>query len=147
MDYRAVRRSVPTPVGTVSRAKQEFRDECDVNVVVRNYAQTGMWSHLARRNPVYGDFSQAEDLRSAIALVEASRADFQALPAAVRRAVENDPAKFLEAMADPEQVVELARLGLPMVEGWKPPELEVPLEERVSALESRAAEPPAPAGG
>lgn len=127
---------VQTPVGERSRAKQSFKDECDVNVVVRRYAQTGMFDHVAKRQPTYGDVSNAVDLQTALRLVETARESFMELPARVRRAASNDPVELLAMLADPDQVAELVELGLPV---------EKPAEAAAAAVSETPKASPAPA--
>lgn len=124
---------VRTPVGELvdektgeitpprSRAKQGFRDDCDVNLIVKRHAQTGQLTHVNTRQPTYGDFTAETDLRSAIELVSQAEREFMALPASVRALCDNDPATFLHAMASEEGVHALAAAGLPMGAGYKPP--------------------------
>lgn len=114
-------------ITNINRCKQSFRDDCDINLIVKRHAQTGMWSHLNPRQPTYGDFTQSTALREAIDLVGRAEKDFASLPARVRALVDNDPAKFLEAMAIPEAVHELAAAGLPMGDGYEPPKPPEPI--------------------
>ena len=37
------------------KTRQSFKDECDVNRIVDNYARTGMVNHVPRVEPQYGD--------------------------------------------------------------------------------------------
>lgn len=113
--------------GGPSLTKQSFKSECDVNVVVKNHAQTGMWSHLNKREPTYGDFTMATGLQEAMDLVDSAQEDFDELPAEVRSACDNDPVKLLAKLADPVQANELVELGLPLHEP------EVPMSEQIAA--------------
>ena len=113
-----------TPVGEEeSITKQSFQDECDINKMVERHRRNGgVWDHLAKREPTYGDYSKATDLHSAYDLVAEAEEHFMALPSGVRAMVDNSPEMLLRALANEEQTGELARAGLPMVEGYKPPE-------------------------
>ncbi len=115
------RQSRPTNCGTQQRTKQSFKDDCDVNLIVKRHASTGLWSHLNPTMPSYGDFSGVVELQDAIATVEAAELDFDALPAAVRAACNNDPVQFLMEVNDVDGVLALAEAGLPMADGWEPP--------------------------
>lgn len=97
-----------------SLTKQSFKQECDVNFVVKNHAQTGMWAHLNPRAPTYGDFTMAVGLEAAMDLVEQAQADFDELPADVRAACKNDPVQLLQKLADPATAKVLVDLGLPL---------------------------------
>lgn len=130
------RERVILDTGSVSRTKQSFKDDCDINLIVKRHASTGLWDHLAPRTPTYGDFSMATELSDAIALVNAAEADFDGLPAAVRAVCENNPVKMAEAFADPELFRELVEAGLPSTE---PPRASAP----ITGGETPPATPPA----
>lgn len=137
---RGTRNRVTYDCGTDSMTKQSFKDECDVNVVVRNHAQTGMWAHLNPLAPSYGDFSQAADLQTALRLVEEAQADFDQLPASVRSACRNNPVELLQHLADPAAAKALVDLGLP-VETTSPT-----MEEQIaSGIAAGLAKTPEPA--
>lgn len=99
--------------GNSSRTHQSFKDDCDVNVVMKRFANNGVMPMLnTRGQPQYGDFSNATTyLEARVAVIDAM-ADFMDLPSAVRTACDNDPGKFLEMCADPERTDELVELGL-----------------------------------
>lgn len=118
------RKRTPYDCGDQQRTKQSFKDDCDINLIVKRHASTGLWSHLTGRVPMYGDFSQAQELQDAITTVNAAENDFLELPAAVRRLCANDPVTFYQMMGNEKAVEQLAAAGLPMAEGWKPAENE-----------------------
>lgn len=115
---------VTTPVGEVSRTKQSFTDECDINKIIQKHARTGVLEHGSDRMPTYGDFSGAVDLHTAMQLVAAAEDEFEALPSAVRDLCKNDPEILLRALADPVETAALHRAGLPMSEAYEPPQEE-----------------------
>jgi len=53
-----------------SLTKQSFRDECDVNVIVKRYTETGMINHIPRTTPQYGDAPEGDFLEAAIVNAE-----------------------------------------------------------------------------
>lgn len=58
-----------------SLTRGSFKDECDVNNIVRRYAQTGMVNHVPRGTPQYGDapemdFAEAMRVRAEIQSAE-----------------------------------------------------------------------------
>lgn len=95
----------------LDRTKQSFKDECDINVILRRYAATGQLDHLNLRTPLYGEI-QPVDFQQAMGLVVEARAMFQALPAEVRDRFQNDPAKLLAFVSDEKNRPEAERLGL-----------------------------------
>lgn len=108
-----------------SRARQEFKDECDINVLMRKYQKTGIIEHVARIGGRYGDFLSAPDYHAAMNAVLAAQDAFASLPAAIRSRFENDPERFLEFVHDPDNADELVQLGL----AKKPVSASVPSEE------------------
>jgi len=118
MRARYSRERTTTNVGTQSRTKQSFRDACDINVMVKRHRATGLWENLAKREPHYGDFSKATDLKTAMDQVLAAQEDFDGLPAEVRELCKNDPEILLRALASPEETAALYDAGLPMAENY-----------------------------
>lgn len=99
-----------------SRTKQSFRDECDINKIMKRFKNVMGADYLSRYqgylNGQYGDFSNVTDYRSAIDQVSQARAVFEALPSKVRSRFENDPAQFLDFVHNPMNHDELVNLGL-----------------------------------
>lgn len=94
---------------------QSQKDEADINVIVRNFGVTGQLPQGVRV-PTYGDFTDCvTDYRSAIEIARAAEESFLALPSDFRARLENDPQRFLEYCADPNNREEMRKLGLAVV--------------------------------
>lgn len=89
-------------------------DQCDLNRIVKRYAQTGVWDHLSPRQPTYGDFTGARSLDEAYELVRQAEEEFYSLPADVREKAANDPVRFLEMLASEDGAEILRQAGLPI---------------------------------
>lgn len=117
--------------------KQSFKEQCDINFIVKQHASTGLWSHLNPVAPTYGDVSGAVDLQGSIQAVRNAQADFGALPATVRALAANNPVQFLEMLGNEEAFAHLVAAGLPV-------------EDRAPTLPPAAppvpASPPSPVG-
>lgn len=91
-----------------SLTKQSFRDECDISVIVRNFAVTGTLPQK-RQEPQYGvahgDFQEAQ-----FALA-AARSTFETLSPEVRAKYGNMH-EIVRAMNDPARASELASDGI-----------------------------------
>lgn len=74
--------------------QQQFRDECDINRIVKNATRGIAPRFQARGVPQYGDFSQVPDLMGAYELVQRAEAAFMNLPAELRLELDNDPANI-----------------------------------------------------
>lgn len=83
-----------------ARTQQQFKDECDINRIVRN-AQRGIApTRYARGEPQWGDFSEVPNLADAYETVARAEAAFMSLPAALRAELDNDPARINELTED-----------------------------------------------
>lgn len=100
----------------VSRTKQAFKQECDINHIMKKFKNVQGVDFLTQFNGYvggqFGDFSNVTDYRSAIEQVRQAQGVFMALPSQVRRRFDNDPASFLDFVQNPANEKELVELGL-----------------------------------
>lgn len=94
------------------KCHQEFEAECNINNIMEKWLKTGVLTHVRRGEPMYGDFSNADDYHTAMTRVREAQERFLSLPAALRARVDNDPGKLLDFVADPRNAEELRELGL-----------------------------------
>lgn len=95
-----------------SRTKQAFKDECDINRIMRKYQKTGLISHIREGGRWGEDVSNAQDFQTSLNIVIAAQAAFAALPSDIRNKFGNDPKKLLAFIDDPKNEQELVTLGL-----------------------------------
>lgn len=98
-----------------SLTKQSFKNECDINQIIRRYIDTGGLSAQNLQGYAsgeYGDFSDIPDYRSALDQVRRAGEAFDTLPAVVRERFQNNVAGFLDFCNDPSNLDELRALGL-----------------------------------
>lgn len=93
------------------REKQSFKEECDINNIMRRFSVTGVLDHVNQRQPMWGEVPDL-DFAGAMAIVVDARERFEQLPALVRDRFNNDPAKLLEFIRDPANRDEGVKLGL-----------------------------------
>lgn len=95
-----------------TRTQQHFKDEADINVLVKRFNLTGQLPEGVRM-PTYADFTAAYDFHSAAnAIAEANEA-FMQLPADIRYTrFRNDPAAFVAFCSNEANREEAAKLGL-----------------------------------
>lgn len=103
-----------------SLTKQSFKDECDINNVLKNYERNGVVTHVSNKRPHYGDFTGVEDYQSAMNKIIAVEDAFYQLPAAARKRFDNNPAAFLDFCSNPENIDELRSLGLAIEQPAEP---------------------------
>lgn len=106
------------------RTKQSFRDECDINKLMRKYEQSGQLPASVRVGS-YGDFATDVDLLAAQLLIKSAEAQFDSLPARVRERFRNSPEEFLKFVQDRKNQEEARKLGL-LQEEPAPPAPPVP---------------------
>lgn len=94
-----------------SLAKQSFKEECDINTIVRLFGVTGKVPVTAIE-PSYGDFSGVNDYHSAMNKIKEAEASFMALPAKLRQKFDHDPNALLNFLENEQNRDEAIQLGL-----------------------------------
>jgi len=94
------------------RTKQSFKDECDINVILKQYEKTGQLP--ASYNPTAPQYADVTgvDFQAAQNLIAEASTMFQRLPAKVRDRFENSPAKFLQFTSNEKNLPEMEEMGL-----------------------------------
>jgi phage internal scaffolding protein len=113
-----------------SLAQQHFKDECDINNILRQFNITGQLPENAV-SPRYGDFTGVTDYHSALNQVIAAEDEFMSLPATIRARFENDPAQLIEFLENSENKDEAIKLGLVNKPAEMPQVVELPQEKAV----------------
>ena len=138
--------------------KQSFKDQTDINKIMAKAQKTGTISHLAKYEPMYGDFSDVDDLLTAHSRLERAEEIFSELPSEVRREFGQSWSKFFRFVNDPanrdrlkELLPEIAKAGgyLPVVnEGMGgSPAAEEAAAAAASTSTPEASSPPPASGG
>lgn len=92
-------------------AQQQFKDECDINVLMGRYLETGEMPQLDSALS-YGDFTGVYDFQTAMNAVRTAQGLFEQMPARIKNRFANDPQRLLEFLNDPENLEEAQFLGL-----------------------------------
>lgn len=95
-----------------SLTKQSFKNECDINLIMKKWQKTGVLPQARSAQPCYGDFTGISDYQSALNAVAEAQDTFLALPSALRARFSNDPSLFLEFVQNPANIDEMISLGL-----------------------------------
>lgn len=95
-----------------SRTKQEFKDECDINVLMKRYKATGLFPQFPGQEPRYVSNIGMPDYQEALNIVRQAETEFAGINSELRKRFDNDPAKFLAFVNDPKNADELVSLGL-----------------------------------
>lgn len=128
---------VLSPKG-IKPAKQEFKDDADLNSIMKKFQKTGAIDHAKIHQGRYG-FATGQTLHEAATIVANANSMFEDLPSSIRNKFENEPARFLDYVQDANNWKEARELGISLA-----PEV----IEQAKALEeqSKAGEPAAIGG-
>nr|QJB18859.1 MAG: internal scaffolding protein [Microvirus sp.] len=94
-----------------SLAQQQFKDETDINNILRQFNVTGLLPE-APLSPRYGDFTGIVDYQSALNAVIAAEDGFMTLPAETRAMFGNDPEQLINFLDNPGNKDQAIKLGL-----------------------------------
>lgn len=94
-----------------SLAQQQFKDETDINNILRQFNVTGQLPN-APVSPRYGDFTGISDFKTALDRINATYEEFESLPAELRARFDNDPAALIDFLDNEENRLEAEKLGL-----------------------------------
>jgi len=117
-----------------SVTQQHFKEECDINTIVKRYSQTGLITHVNKSQPNYG-YATSQSFTEAMHMVATATEEFEKLPSEIRAHFDNDTAKYLDAIQDESRVDELAEIGLiekPTPDPIEEPKIEPPAPEEPS---------------
>lgn len=92
-------------------AKQEFKDECNINFILKNYQKTGVITHLSDKLPMFGNVEDVDLQEAMNTMIEAENV-FMKLPAKLRKEFDNDPVKFIEAAQSQDKNEILDKYGM-----------------------------------
>jgi len=109
---RYTRKSVGIDCSQDGRTKQSMQGQCDINRIMQSYDRTSTWTHVNARMPTYGDFSNIATYQEALNTVNDAHDLFMELPSAIRTQFENDPAQYLDFVANDDNVEEAIKMGL-----------------------------------
>jgi len=116
------RQRVKTPVGDgKQKAKQSFKNECDINQILAKYQKTGAITHFNKHVPNYG-FATSDDFADSMRIITQANEMFAELPSSIRTKFDNKPEDFLRFVQNPENASEMADLGLTKGKSESPPE-------------------------
>jgi len=96
-----------------SLTKQEFKEECDANEILRRAANgQDLSAQLNSRVAQYGDFTDVPDFRESMNLIARAQGAFMQLDWKLRERFGNDPANMIDFLNNPENREEAERIGL-----------------------------------
>lgn len=113
INYDKKRIRVRTFNEDASLTQQQFKDDCDINLIIAKYEKTGQITHLRRSEGQYLDLSHISDYQTSLNKVMEANAMFDELPSDVRLRFGNDPQQFITFCQEHEKNYEEGvKLGL-----------------------------------
>lgn len=110
-DTEEVSKSLGLVCKDVSRTVQADAKSADINFIVKGMMAGGVMP-VRKGTPLQGDFADAPDFQSAMALIAEANQSFMALPAELRARFRNDPGAFVDFCSDEANADEIVKLGL-----------------------------------
>lgn len=107
---KKVRKTFKTTGPTMT--KQQFKDECDINTLLRRYQKNGILEHVNRFQGNYADITDLPDYHDAMQKIVLAQEAFDSLPSEIRKDFRNDPAAFVEFVSDPANQEAIYDYGL-----------------------------------
>lgn len=104
----------------VQAAQQQFKDDCDINVLMKRYME-GIPLPQIMDLPKSGDFSKVPDFHEAMNIINRAKETFMEVPAELREKFANDPGNFIKFVEDPKNRPELVKMGFIKEELKVPP--------------------------
>lgn len=94
-----------------NRTQQQFKDDADINTIVKRFGLTGKLPVLPDM-PMVGDFTEVTDFHTAMNVVRKAQEEFARIPSDLRKRFGDDPAQLMEFMYDEANREEAIKLGL-----------------------------------
>lgn len=94
-----------------SLARQDMKEESDINNIMARYKKTGLVDHVMRHEGQYGEFAAIDYHEAMNAVIEAQDM-FQTVPSEIRAKFNNDPGAFLAYVTSPDNEEGMRELGL-----------------------------------
>jgi len=106
------RKRVPHPKCGPTMTQQQFKEDSDINQIVKKFKDTGTITHVRNLQGTFGDFTNAMDYQTSLNKVIEAQESFNQLKASIRKRFKNDPARLVAFVNDPKNKREAAYLGL-----------------------------------
>lgn len=110
-----------------SRTKQEFKNDCDINQILKRFSRTGVVPGTIKK-PAFLDCTTIPNLQDALHLMKDAEHAFMKLPAVVRKHFDNNAIAFVDYALDPKNIDQLREWNI------VPPKPEEPKPQRVEVV-------------
>jgi len=106
------RKRVQTTIQGPSMTQQQFKNQCDINQIIKKYEKTGMITHLNNNQGNYADFTNIKDFQTNLNMVINAQSSFDALPSEIRKRFGNNPSNLIDFVQNNSNYEEAVKLGL-----------------------------------
>lgn len=111
-NHHELRRDVSIDCSEPQITDQSYKNACDINVIMANYAKTGMLSHTTSIQPKFIDNTEIPNLETAFDIVNRAEEAFFNLPPDIRRLMDNDPSQLENFIQNPNNTDILLKNGV-----------------------------------
>lgn len=95
-----------------SKTQQQFKEECDINVIVRRFGLTGEVPQ-GWQIPKSGDFTDTvNDFQTAMNMIKLAEESFMQVPGEIRARFDHDAGALMKFLEDENNYDEALKLGL-----------------------------------
>lgn len=95
-----------------SKTIQSAKEDCDINRILKKFAETGTLTHVNRSPLAFRDTVGDLDYKEAQTAYYTAKEAFAQLPSKIRNRFMNDPGQLIEFLADPANDAEAVALKL-----------------------------------
>lgn len=111
-NHHELRRDIGLDCSSPILTDPSFKNQCDINVIMQQYAKTGLFPSSNSREPRYIDNTQIPNLEKAYEIVTNAENLFYDLPPTIRKLMDNDPSQLENFINDPKNKNILISEGL-----------------------------------
>ncbi|QXP08099.1 MAG: internal scaffolding protein [Arizlama microvirus] len=111
-NHHELRNRVTIDCSSPKLTDQSYKNLCDINNIMAQYAKTGTFGHLATRQPQYIDNTMIPNLEDAFSIARNATDLFNSLPADIRKLMDNNPINLESFVHNPDNADMLLKHGL-----------------------------------
>lgn len=95
-----------------TRTQQHFKNEVNINQIMRKARKTGIMPMGINEPAMYGDFSEVGSYQEALQKINDANERFMSFPANIRKRFENNPQLLFQFLQSEDNRAEAIELGL-----------------------------------
>lgn len=107
-----LRKRTTTDLSEPKITDQSYKKSCDINNIMKQYAKTGMFTHLNSQPLKYIDNTTIPNLEQSFEIVRNAHKLFYELPSDIRKLMDNNPANLESFVNNPKNEKILKENGL-----------------------------------